>query len=97
MVRYAVEYPYPQSAIAFRNQVNAMASFDCTEALSVVAATTMVISGKEDLLFPTEVCARLAQSIPGAAISVIDNAAHSIHMEQPLAFTECILEFLRHD
>jgi len=93
-VRYAIEYPYPQSAIAFRNQVKAIASYDCTEGLSGVTAKTMVISGKEDLLFPTEVCARLAQAISGAASSVIDNAAHSIHMEQPRAFTDCVLEFL---
>ncbi|MEN8133430.1 MAG: alpha/beta hydrolase [Pseudomonadota bacterium] len=96
MVRYAVEYPYPQSAIAFRNQVNAIASYDCTEALSGIAAKSMVISGKEDLLFPTEVGAHLAQAIPRATIFVIDNAGHSIHMEQPRAFTECVLEFLRH-
>ena len=96
MVRYAVEYPHPQSAIAFRNQVNAIASYDCTEALSGIDAKTMVISGKEDLLFPIEVCARLAQAIPGATLSVIDNTAHSIHMEQPRVFTECFLKFLRH-
>ena len=95
-VRYAVEYPHPQSAIGFRNQVNAIASYDCTEALSGVAAKTMVISGKEDLLFPTEVCARLVQAIPEAVLSVIDNAAHSIHIEPPRTFAECILEFLRH-
>ena len=93
-VRYAVEYPYPQSAVAFRNQVKAIATFDCTEALSSVAARTMVISGKEDLLFPPEVCTRLAQAIPEAAFSVIDNAAHAMHMEQPRAFTDCVIEFL---
>ncbi|MDD3814215.1 MAG: alpha/beta fold hydrolase [Desulfocapsaceae bacterium] len=95
-VRYAIEYPYPQSAIAFRNQVQAIARYDCTKALSGVTAETMVISGKEDLLFPPEVCSRLAQAIPGATFSVIDKAAHSIHMEQPQVFTDCVLEFLRH-
>lgn len=96
MIRYAVEYPYPQSSIAFRNQVNAIERFDCTESLSSITAKTIVISGKEDLLFPTEVCSRLSEAIPGAAYSAIDNAAHSIHMEQPHAFTECVLEFIRH-
>jgi pimeloyl-ACP methyl ester carboxylesterase len=94
-VRYAVEYPHPQSAMAFRNQVEAIAAYDCREGLSGIAAETMVISGKEDLLFPREVCARLAQSIPGAAFSVIDGAGHSIHMEQPRAFVDCVMEFLR--
>jgi pimeloyl-ACP methyl ester carboxylesterase len=92
-VRYAIEYPYPQSTIAFRKQVEVIADFDCTERLSGVTVKTLVISGKEDLLFPPEACARLARAIPGAAFSVIENAAHSIHMEQPRAFTDCVLKF----
>ena len=95
-VQYAVNYPYPQSATAFRNQVNAIARFDCTEAVSSIRANTLVISGKEDLLFSVDECDRLAQAIPGATFSVIDKAAHSIHMEQPRAFTKRVLEFLNH-
>jgi pimeloyl-ACP methyl ester carboxylesterase len=93
-LRYAIEYPYPQSAYAFRNQIEAIAGFDCSEHISGITIKTLVISGKEDLLFPPEVSARLAEAIPGAVFSVIENAAHSIHMEQPRAFTDCILEFL---
>jgi pimeloyl-ACP methyl ester carboxylesterase len=95
-VRFAIEYPYPQSIIAFKNQVKAIASYDCTEDLYRITSKTLVISGKEDLLFPTEVGAGLAQAIPGAVFSVIDNAAHSIHMEQPQAFTDYVLDFLFH-
>ena len=32
-LRYALEYPYPQSAAAFGNQVKAVAGFDCTRSL----------------------------------------------------------------
>ena len=95
-VRFATEYPYPQTAIAFRNQVRAMASYDGTEDISRIRSKTMVISGKEDLLFPTEEGAGLARAIPGADFSMIDSAAHSIHMEQPQAFTDYVLDFL-HD
>ncbi len=93
-LRYAVEYPYPQSPIAFRNQIKAIERYDCTERLSAIAAKTMVISAKQDLLFPTEVCIRIAQAIPGAFFSEIANAAHSMHIEQPQVFTECVLDFL---
>lgn len=93
-LRYALEYPYPQSAGAFRNQVDAIASFDCSASLCGVTAKTLVMSGKEDLLFPPEVSKSLADAIPGAAFSVLENAAHSIHMEQPGAFTGRVLEFL---
>ena len=90
----AVEYPYRQSAIAFRNQVKAIASYNGSEGLSGLTSKTMVISGKEDLLFPPGACASLAQAIPGAALTVIDNAAHAIHIEQPRAFTERVTDFL---
>jgi pimeloyl-ACP methyl ester carboxylesterase len=93
-VRFAIEYPYPQSAVAFRNQVKAIAGYDCTEDLSRLCSKTLVISGKEDLLFPTEVGAGLARAIPGADFSMIDSAAQSMYTEQPKAFTDCILDFL---
>lgn len=93
-VRFAIEYPYPQCSIAFRNQVKAIASYDGTDELSRVRANTMVVNGKEDLLFPTGDSSELARAIPRAHCSVINNAAHSIHMEQPQAFTDCVLDFL---
>ncbi len=93
-LRYAVEYLYPQSPVAFRNQVNAIANYDCTEGLSSITAETMVISGKDDLLYPPEICSRLAQAIPNATFSMIDGASHSIHMEHPVVFTQGVLQFL---
>jgi pimeloyl-ACP methyl ester carboxylesterase len=96
-IKFAVEYPYPQSAKAFLNQVRAIADFDCADNLSRISAKTLVIHGKEDLLFLPEEGARLAQAIPGARLSVIENAAHSIHIEQPRAFIDCVLAFLLQD
>ena len=93
-VQFAVEYPYPQSPTAFRNQVNAIAQFSCTNQLSKIAARTLVIGGKDDLLFPVQTCASLARRIPGAVFAEINNAAHSIHMENPRAFTRTVLDFL---
>ena len=93
-LRYAVDYPYPQSAIAFRKQIEAIAGFDCLEQLSVITAKTLIISGQEDILFPPEAAASIAQTIPGAIFSMIEHAAHSIHMEQPQVFIDRVLDFL---
>lgn len=93
-VRYAIEYPYPQSIKAFKNQVNAMMNYDCTEDLSKIKARTLVINGKEDLLYPPDTCLKLAQAIPHAASSLIDGAAHSIHIEQPQLFVQIVQEFV---
>lgn len=93
-LRYTVEYPYPQSTVAFRKQVEAIVGFDCFEQLSSVTAQTLIISGQEDILFPPNVSASIVQAIPGSAFSVIAHAAHSIHMEQPQVFTDHVLDFL---
>ncbi|NOZ19463.1 MAG: alpha/beta hydrolase [Planctomycetes bacterium] len=93
-LRFAVEYPYPQTEVAFRKQVEAIARFNCVEALPTISAKTLVLCGKEDLLFPPGECATLSQAIPNAKFHVIDNAAHSIHMENPAAFTDRVLHFL---
>ena len=94
---YAVDYPYPQSKIAFRKQVEAISGFDCYAQLSSICAITLVISGEKDILFPPDRSAYLAQAIQGAGFSIIEDAAHSIHMEQPQAFMDCVVNFLRSD
>ena len=93
-VKYAIDYPYQQSSIAFRNQVKAIAKYDCTKDLVNIRSKTLVISGKEDILVPQDESSVLAQVIPEAEFLVIDEAAHSIHMEQPQPFTNCVLDFL---
>lgn len=93
-LQYAVNYPYPQSTIAFKKQIEAIADFNCYEQLSDITTKTLVIGGKEDILFPTETVSSLAKQIPEATLTLIGNAAHSIHMEQPKLFTNTVLDFL---
>jgi pimeloyl-ACP methyl ester carboxylesterase len=93
-LQFAVEYPYPQSPAAFRNQVTAIAGFNATGALPLIVARTLVLAGEEDLLFPPRACAALAKQLPRAAFVRIDNAGHALHMENPQAFTEAVLNFL---
>lgn len=93
-VRYAIEYPYPQPPAAFRNQVRAIAEFDRTSELGRIRAPTLVMAGTEDMLFPVAMCERLARSIPHADSTVVDGAAHGLHLEQPAIFTQRVLAFL---
>lgn len=93
-VRFSIDYQYPLDPVAFGNQVKAIAAYNSTELLSQITAKTLVVAGKEDLLFSVDACARLAEAIPGAVFSVMDGAAHSIHMEQPREFADCVLDFL---
>jgi pimeloyl-ACP methyl ester carboxylesterase len=93
-VRLAIEYPYPQSIIAFKKQVNALKECNFLERLPDIKSKTLIICGKEDLLFPPEESRKLFNAISVSIFSVIENAAHALSMENPEAFTHCILNFL---
>lgn len=93
-LKFAIEYPYPQSKIAFAQQVNAIEAFNCLESLPSINIKTLIVCGKEDLLFPYPESFGVLRAIPRSIMSVIENAAHAIHMENPKAFTHCVLNFL---
>lgn len=93
-LRFAIEYPYPQSKTAFERQVQAIKSFNCEQALANIKAKTLILCGNEDLLFPAEDIIQVLQGIPMTSVSIVEDAAHSVHMENPNAFTECVSRFL---
>lgn len=92
---YQLNYRWPQSLQAFRDQVEAIATFDGTQSLGRIAAPTCVIAGEFDMLMPVRGSADLAREIPGARLEVIEGAAHSIHVERPHAFIAAVVRFLR--
>lgn len=93
-VRCAIEYPYIQSALAFENQVNAIVEFDCRKDLPSIEQETLVVCGKEDLLFPPEESMKVLQEIPRAKVSLIEDAGHAMHMGNPVDFIDSVQHFL---
>ena len=93
-IRLAIEYPYPQSKEAFKKQAQAIAEFNCLRDLSNIISKTLVICGKEDILFPPEESLVLSEKIPDSRFSFIEKAAHSIHIEYPKEFIKIVLDFL---
>ncbi|WP_323844961.1 alpha/beta hydrolase [Microbulbifer magnicolonia] len=93
-VRLAIEYPYPQSETAFEKQVTAISAFNCQAMLSGIRAKTLIINGTEDLIFPPGDSIAVLQAIPSTSVCLVEDAAHTIHMENPRAFTDCVLQFL---
>jgi pimeloyl-ACP methyl ester carboxylesterase len=51
------------------------------------------IFGEEDILFPPSETVKLFKRIPGAQTITISKVAHSIHMENPDEFLECVIDF----
>ena len=55
---------------------------------------TLVIAGDEDLVTPVGASGAMAQMIPGARFEVVHAAGHVPSVEQPLATTRLLAEFL---
>jgi len=93
-VQFSIEYPYPQSDAAFVKQIQAIEAFDCQKSLSSIEQETLIVCGKEDLLFPPEESIKVLQAIPRTSVSLIEGAPHCIHMQNPRALTDCVLHFM---
>ncbi len=73
--------PPPQPDHAFRAQLAAIASFDCTERLGSIRTPTLIVTGSRDCLVPRENAYFLAQRIPGSRLVEIPGAGHALHVE----------------
>jgi len=93
-VQMSIDYPYAQSKVSYKNQVNAIKEFDCFEELSGIKIKTLVVSGDEDMLFSPDESYSVLKTIPGAKFSFVEGAAHSIFMEKPDEFVKVVNDFL---
>jgi pimeloyl-ACP methyl ester carboxylesterase len=67
---------------------------DSTEFLQEIDVPTLVVTGREDQLIPVEHSRTMADAIAGAMYTVIPEAGHLTPMEQPIATSRVIGEFL---
>lgn len=65
------------------------------DVLRTIQPETCLIWGDEDRLFPVETGERAARIIPNARLCRIQKAGHLCLMDQPEAFNEALLSFLR--
>jgi pimeloyl-ACP methyl ester carboxylesterase len=94
-VQFAIDYPYPQTTTAFKKQIEAIKTFNCIKDLPSIASKTMILCGQEDLLFTPEESLKVLKAIPNTLYTVIEHAAHSIHMEKPNEFIHAVREFIK--
>jgi 3-oxoadipate enol-lactonase len=67
---------------------------DSTPLLATIRVPTLVVVGAEDRASPPPVAQAMAQAIPGARCAVIPGAGHVAPLEQPLATSRVLAEFL---
>ncbi|MGO9377711.1 MAG: alpha/beta fold hydrolase [Dissulfurispiraceae bacterium] len=62
--------------------------------LGQISCTTAIICGREDQRTPVSVHKKLAEEIPAAKLSIIEHAGHFTPLEQPLAVTDALRDWL---
>ena len=68
---------------------------DSTDTLRGVRVPTLVLVGSEDQIAPPDTARAMAQLIPGAQYHVVPAAGHIAPLEQPLATSRVVADFLR--
>ena len=68
---------------------------DSTDTLRDVRVPTLVLVGSEDQIAPPDTARAMAQLIPGAQCHVVPAAGHLAPLEQPLATSRVVADFLR--
>jgi 3-oxoadipate enol-lactonase len=72
----------------------ALALWDARGELGAISARTLIVAGEQDIATPPADGAFLADSIPGAILTVLPGAAHLANIEQPELFERALVEFL---
>ncbi len=67
---------------------------DSTETLRAVRVPTLVVVGSEDQISPPPVAQAMAALVPGAQCFVIPAAGHLAPLEQPLATSQVLADFI---
>jgi len=68
---------------------------DANPGLGAIAAPTLVLVGRDDMLTPPAKSEEMASRIPNARLVVIDGAGHLSNLEQPAAFNAALRSFLQ--
>ena len=86
-------YPHAQCPADMRRQIEAVHAFDAA-ALDPIRAETLLIAGGEDILVPPASVETTRAILPGARMTVLPGAGHSLHWDAPEAFAKAAGDFL---
>jgi pimeloyl-ACP methyl ester carboxylesterase len=84
---------YPVERAPYEAQLEAALGHDAHSRLGDIEAPTLVVHGREDRMVPRENARILAQAIPGAQLTLLDDAAHLYFTDVP-EVDEQVLGFL---
>lgn len=74
---------------------HAIPQIDVTRRLKEIRCPTLVIVGDQDAATPVAMAREIQEALPGSELAIIPSAAHLSNVEQPRAFTDALLAFLK--
>jgi len=95
LIEVATNAEHPQSQESNKRQSDAFKAHDALERLGTIAAPAHVIAGTEDIYTPPRYSMEIANAIPGAQLSVIEDVGHGMFWEATEEFNRLLLEFLQ--
>ena len=87
--------PHRQSPEAFGRQIAACGRHDTRDRLAGLSMPTHVIGGEYDILVPVWKSREIAESIPGAKLTILEGAPHGLPLERADEFNAAVLGFIR--
>ena len=79
----------------YRRAVAMLTTFDRRAQLAQIKVPTLVLAGSEDMIAPPAMMARMAQKIAGSDYVCLPGCGHLGPMDQPEAFNNALLAFLK--
>lgn len=78
----------------YLHQLQAAVAFDASARVSQIGARTLVITGDEDIIVPSQNSLNLAARIPRAELIVIPGGSHTFFIEKADEFNRALTEFI---
>lgn len=92
LLQHVATYPYPQSVIGQKRQLEATSRFNSEGWFKKIAAATLVIEGGEDIICPKD-ARRMSHEMPNASHHLFQSQAHMEHVEKPHEFADAVIDF----
>src|SRR5262249_17789591 len=85
-----------QGADTILKRIGALLAFDVADRLKEIAAPSLVLATKDDVLVPYTCSETLAAGLPHATLKLFDFGGHGVTVTEPDAFNAAMLHFLLH-
>jgi pimeloyl-ACP methyl ester carboxylesterase len=90
-----ISFRYYQPADAFFRQLNACLNHDTVDRVSEVSSPTLIMTGDDDHLVPSENSLILKELMPEADLELFPGCRHCFFMEEASKFNRCVVRFLQ--